>query len=240
MSIRCLIVDDEPLACESLRAVAETIPELEIVGQVHRVRKAVAAVEELQPELLFLDIQMPGGGGFEVLRRLANPPAVIFVTAHDEFAVRAFEVNALDYLLKPVMPDRLKAAVERLGSQDRSKAPSLTLDDQALLEIGGAGVFAAVRDIVMIEAKEKYTEVSLNSHENVTCRQPIREWMRRLPPPTFLQVTRGLIVNVEQIRSLEFADRSAILHVGDQMLPVEVGRAGAERLREWSQAANGE
>ncbi len=236
--IRCLIVDDEPLACESLRAVIETVPELEVLGEVHRVRQAVEMIEQLRPDLLFLDIQMPGGGGFEVLRRLKEPPAVIFVTAHDEYAIRAFEVNAVDYLLKPVSLKRLTAAVGRLGSFSDRQTHPLKIDDHALLEIGGSGVFAAVQDILLIEAKEKYSEVSLASHENVICRQSIREWIRRLPAPTFLQVTRGLIVNVEKIRSLEFADRRAVLHVGDKMLSVEVGRTGAERLRDWSQTAN--
>ena len=127
--MKSLIVDDEPLARRELRRLLEEFPWVEIVGEAGDVEEAEARIEALAPELLFLDIQMPGGSGFDLLARLDHPPQVIFTTAYDHHAVRAFEVSALDYLLKPIEPldlreqERVRITVERL--------PQSTDDDRA-------------------------------------------------------------------------------------------------------------
>src|SRR5688500_1326301 len=128
--MRVLIVDDEALARSFLSEQLAAIPNIEVAGQAANGFEAVKLVEELSPELMFLDIQMPKLSGFEVLELLGErAPAVIFVTAYDEFALRAFEVHAVDYLLKPVEPPRLAAAVERAAERLRNKAPAPAAHD---------------------------------------------------------------------------------------------------------------
>ena len=112
--MKAMIVDDEPPARRELRRMLAEFPWIEIVGEAGNVEEAASRIEALSPGLLFLDIQMPGGSGFDVLTRLDYVPQVVFTTAHDEHAVRAFEVNALDYVLKPIDPERLAAAVSRV------------------------------------------------------------------------------------------------------------------------------
>ena len=127
MSLRALVVDDEQLARDELCFLLESVPDIEVVGQASNGLEAVELVERLSPELLFLDIQMPGLDGFQVVRELmgrAEVPQFIFVTAYDRYAIKAFEVNAVDYLLKPVEKVRLKEAISRTSSQRLTMAPS--------------------------------------------------------------------------------------------------------------------
>ena len=116
--MKAMIVDDEPLARRELRRLLAEFPDIEIVGEAANVAESVVGVEQWLPELLFLDIQMPGGSGFDLLARLEHVPRVIFTTAYDHHAVRAFEVNALDYLLKPIEPERLAAAIAKARSAE--------------------------------------------------------------------------------------------------------------------------
>ena len=141
--LTCLLVDDEPLAREQLKALLLQEPGIEIVGEAGRKEEALAAIATLRPQLIFLDVRMRGGGGFEILAKLENPPAVVFVTAYDYYALRAFAVNAVDYLLKPVAPVRLRASLARLKS-GREAVPDLAFseDDSA----SALGRFRAFRE----------------------------------------------------------------------------------------------
>jgi two-component system LytT family response regulator len=120
--MKALIIDDEPPARRELRRLLAEFPWIEIVGEAGNVDEAAGKVASLSPELLFLDIQMPGGSGFDLLARLDYAPQVVFTTAHDEHAVRAFEVSALDYMLKPIDPERLAATVSRVGPRRPRRA----------------------------------------------------------------------------------------------------------------------
>src|SRR5215831_19317515 len=115
--MKALIVDDERLARNELRRLLQSFPEVEIVGEARNADEALALIEQLQPELLFLDIQMPGEDGFQLLERLETVPMVIFTTAFDQYALKAFEVSALDYLLKPIAPERLRTAIEKVAAR---------------------------------------------------------------------------------------------------------------------------
>src|SRR5215471_19882572 len=115
--MRALIVDDERLARNELRRLLQNFPEVDIVGEARNADEAFVQIEQLQPELVFLDIQMPGADGFHLLERLENAPLVIFTTAFDQYALKAFEVNALDYLVKPIAPERLRTAIEKILSR---------------------------------------------------------------------------------------------------------------------------
>lgn len=236
--VSCLIVDDERLARRTLRRLVEANRALTLAGEAANRSEALQLVEEHQPSLLFLDIQMPGGGGFEILEALDHPPAVVFVTAHDQHAIRAFEVNALDYLLKPVSAERFDRAVAhavlriRDASHAARPAPKLAASDVALLELGGSGHFVAVDHIIHIEADGNYTRVTTRDGRRRVVRQTIKEWASSLPPEMFVQLDRGTIVNRPALKSAEFSKRSARIDFGLGGSLLQLGPAAATRLRE--------
>lgn len=235
---RCVIVDDEPLACESLRTLLAGLPGVEVAGVAHRVEAAVQAVRDHDPDLMFLDIQMPGGGGFEILRRLESPPPTIFVTAHDQYAVRAFEVYAVDYLLKPVLPERLAEALARVGigaprtgRRPASSAVPLTAHDLVLLELGRTGHFRKVHDLLCIQADGKYTHILCSDGMDYVVRRGIDEWESLLPRDLFLRLDRGVLVNRGRIQRIDPDGREAVLVLGRDQHTVRLGRSAATRLR---------
>lgn len=234
--IRILVVDDEPLVRRHLIHALAATADAEVVGEAGSKAEAIRKVEALQPDLMLLDIRMPGGDAFDLLDELAQPPAVIFVTSHDRHALRAFEVNALDYVLKPVEPARLAEALDRARRRLRGEAgaspAALELADTALVRIGGSGHFVAVRDILMIEAEGNYSHVTALGGRRHVARQLLKEWARRLPAATFAQLDRGLVVNLAQVREADFRARGASLELGDLEEPIELGGTAANRLRE--------
>ena len=234
--LRCLIVDDERLARESLRRLLEEIPGVDVVGEADRPARAIAAAEEQRPDVVLLDVQMPGGGGFAVLNGLKSPPPVIFVTAHDQFAVRAFEVNAVDYLLKPVDPARLRMALDRAAQRvggGGAPASLRPLDgaDAVWLELGGSGHFRPVKDLMAIEAEGKYSQVWCGDGREYQVRQSLAAWEQRLPKEHFVRLDRGLIVNRAELRAVQFRARTASFALGQMGRVFEVGRDAAKKLR---------
>jgi two-component system, LytTR family, response regulator len=230
--LQCLIVDDEPLARAQLRAMLEMEPGIHVLGEAGHFKEAVATIRSLKPDLVFLDIKMRGGGGFEILEALEHPPAVVFVTAHDDFAIRAFDVNALDYLLKPVSPERLRATLERIREQSAPSAHALEEDDLAFIPLGASGHFAAVRDILYLRSSGHYSEVILANASKRLVRQPFRDWVERLPASRFSQLDRSLIVNLARIISCSHTSRSAVIVFEGSSETLSVGHAAAKRLRE--------
>lgn len=235
-ALRCLIVDDEELARESLRHVLEEMDGVEVVGEADRPQSAMAAVRELRPDVMLLDVQMPGGGGFAVLNGLEEPPPTVFVTAYDEYAVRAFEVNAVDYLLKPVEPARLRQALDRVAQRRAGGAAPvggrpLGRDDTVWLELGDSGHFRKLRDVLAIQADGKYTQVCCGDGRDYQVRQSLLEWERRLPAELFVRLERGLIVNLAKIRDVQLHARTATFAMGEARRMFDVGRAAAKKLR---------
>lgn len=235
-TLRILLVDDERLVRQHIRHTLTSIEGVEVVGEAGSKDEAVGAVAKLKPDLLLLDIDMPGGDGFSLLEALAEPPAVIFVTSYDQHALRAFEVNALDYVMKPTDPARLRAAIDRARLRLSGEAPSapgvLGLSDAALVEIGGSGHFVAVRHILSVESAGNYSHITVLGGKRHIARQQLKEWARRLPQETFIQLDRGLIINRAQVQSAEFGSRSAQVRLGDLPQPVEIGAIAAARLKE--------
>src|SRR3982751_216832 len=163
--MKALIVDDERLARKELMKLLEEHPSIEIVGEAQNADEAEQMIIELNPDLLFLDIQMPGRTGFQLLESLDTVPLVVFTTAYDEFAIKAFEVSALDYLLKPVDPNRLVAALEKVRPRD-SAAPfetgagasrRLTLEDKVFVREGDHCWFVPVKNLRLLESEGNYT-----------------------------------------------------------------------------------
>jgi two-component system LytT family response regulator len=162
MNWRAVIVDDERLARKELRTLLVEHPTIEIVGEADSVKTAAPLIHSVQPDVIFLDIQMPGASGFQLLEAIDAASKVIFVTAFDAYAIRAFDVNALDYLLKPINPTRLAAAIARLTNSDAAPAAALRkleYGDRLFLEINGRAQFLKLDQIVCLRAAGDYSEV---------------------------------------------------------------------------------
>jgi two-component system LytT family response regulator len=212
--MRALIVDDERLAREELRELLAAHPEIEVVGEAANGPEAQKRIAELQPDLIFLDIQMPEQNGFELLQELEPPvPEVIFVTAYDKYALQAFENSALDYLVKPVEPERLAKAVARLrkiepasGSAARPEGAepggALTMESQVFVRDGDRCWFVPLRDIVLLEAEGSSTRVCFGGHKPVLPRA-LTALEARLPADQFFRINRSQIVNLKSIETIE-------------------------------------
>src|SRR5476649_76242 len=254
MKLNALIVDDEPLARERLRTLLAAEPDLEIVGECVNGRDAVAAVKKQRPDVLFLDIQMPELDGFQTLAQLASPmPAVIFVTAFDEHAVKAFEVHALDYLLKPFKPARLRAAIARAreqlaakksGGDDTSRRILELLEERAAAKKTEYLARIAVRDrdkvhfvktaaIDWIEASGNYLVLHVGK-ENHVLRETLTSLEGQLAPKEFFRINRSALVNVDRVRHVEpaFNDEHIVVLADGTKLTLTRGlRELQERLR---------
>ena len=161
MKIKALIVDDEPPARERLATLLKTHPQIEIVGEAGDVQSAARLSTSLQPDVIFLDIQLPRASGFDLLPLLTGEPAIIFVTAYDRYAIRAFEVNALDYLLKPIHPDRLALSLQRLTKQAPEPDHTLTDLDWVVLKEDRLLRMVLTTEITLIKADDNYSIVHL-------------------------------------------------------------------------------
>jgi two-component system, LytTR family, response regulator len=216
--VRALIVDDERLARAELRRLLQDFPEVEIVGEARNVDEAAREVTRLQPELLFLDIQMPSGDGFELLERLDSVPLVIFTTAYDQYALRAFEVSALDYLLKPISPERLSAAIHKVLARDiEPNAPSpepspetspgpnqssTNPSQRVFVRDGDHCWFVALEEIVLLESEGNYTRLFFGSHKPLLLRS-LNYLQERLDPRLFFRVNRRQVINLKFIEAID-------------------------------------
>ena len=205
--MKTLLVDDEPLARRELRRLLAPYPWVEIVGEASHVDEAEARIRALQPELLFLDIEMPGGTGFDLLARLDLAPRVVFTTAHDEHAVRAFEVAALDYLLKPIEPERLAAALARLPGSARapsnasSAVPAGPLQ-QLFVRDGARCWFVPLRDVRLLAAEGNYVRVVWGDAQPLLGRSLVA-LEPHLDPQRFFRANRHQIVNLDHVEQVE-------------------------------------
>ncbi len=230
-----LIVDDERLARENLQGLLAAYEEIVVIGEARNAAEARRMIADLRPGLVFLDIQMPGGSGFDLLEQLEFPPPIIFVTAFDEFAVRAFEVNALDYLLKPVEPARLARAIRRVGqrtTEPYGRAAPLHGTDRVFLDTGWQAVFLPVAEIAVIQAKGNYTQVIDVHGRSYLVRVPLHQWEKRLPVEDFVLLDRSLVINRCQITRYVLHTRRAELYLGAIAQPFLLGRQGLRRFKE--------
>jgi two-component system LytT family response regulator len=196
-----LIVDDERLARNELRRMLAAIPEVEVVGEAKHADDALEQIGRLQPDLILLDVQMPGGDGFSLLERLDEAPAVIFTTAFDQYALRAFEVSALDYLVKPIAPDRLAAALAKVAIRPAAATGPLGRGQRIFVRDGERCWFVAVEDIVAIESEGNYARLHFAGHQAVLPRS-LNAIGERLDPALFFRANRRQIVNVEHIAAI--------------------------------------
>jgi two-component system, LytTR family, response regulator len=252
MKLRVLIADDEPLARERLRFLLEADNQIEIAGECRNGAQVIAALRESRVDLLFLDIQMPGRGGFEVIEQIGaeKMPAIVFVTAHHHYAVQAFKVRALDYLTKPIEAERLYAALARvrekiaadraLITQEQLKSVLAAMESNAdivrkdyptrlLVPNGTKDSFVTVSEIDWIEAADYYSCLHVGAR-NLMLRETIKQLASVLDPGEFVRIHRSIIVNIGRVREILREGRgegAVVLHSGQKL---RMSRTGWQAL----------
>ena len=233
--LKVMIVDDERLARVALRGLLEERGDVEIVGEADGVASARRQLETLEPDVLFLDVQMPGGSGFELFASGGLKPKVIFCTAYERHALRAFEVNALDYLVKPVGPEQIERALKRLqvggGERPIDAAAPLSLADLVSLREASTLRFAQVRDIVWIQAADDYSEVHLTRGTPALVDVTLRKWEERLPARDFVRIHRSSLVNLHHVAEVRFEQGQGQLVLRDGSPPLVVSRRMGRALK---------
>ena len=232
--MKAIIVDDERLARKELSSLLEKFSNVEIVGEAANADEAETMIAEKRPDLLFLDVNMPGRTGFELLESLDPAPQVIFVTAYDEHALKAFEVNALDYLLKPIDPERLEAAVNKLqesqeSSEDQRK--ELHEDDQVFLKDGEKCWFVMLKEVRYFESEGNYIRVRFSDQKPLVLRS-LNKLEEKLDPHIFFRANRKHIVNLRWVEKIEPWFNGGLmlkLKSGEQ---IEVSRRQAMRFKD--------
>jgi two-component system LytT family response regulator len=256
MKIKALIADDEPLARERLRFLLSGQEEVEVAGECRNGKEVIAALKKSRFDVLFLDIQMPGRSGFEVIEQIgpAQMPVTVFVTAHNEYAVQAFEVHALDYLTKPVEPERLHATLVRVRERIASQAALMTHEQiksvlsslenggvprqdfprRLLVHSGSKDSFVNVNEIDWIEAADYYACLHVGT-KSFMLRETIKELSNTLDPAKFVRIHRSNIVNVEQVSEIfreGQSEGSVVLKNGQRL---RMSKAGWQSLLAVSQ-----
>lgn len=252
MPIKCILVDDERLALEEIQYLLETIPEIEIIGQGRNGPEAIKLVQELEPDLMFLDVQMPGLNGFEVVEQLIkmdNLPQVVFVTAYDQYAVKAFEVNVVDYLLKPVEKNRLEKAIQRVRYQLESKTVSEQKIRELLSMMNGTpqkrakllikdksrNIMVDSEEIIYATVSDGVVSVSSRDLRGETNYRTLEDLQADLDPQSFWRVHRSYLVNINRIKEVvPWFNRTLQLKMNDrQETEIPVSRAHAKRFKEY-------
>ncbi|MBL0328630.1 MAG: response regulator transcription factor [Bacteroidetes bacterium] len=236
--MKAILIDDERLARQELKSLLAAYPEIQIVGEANNVETAIESIKQLKPDVIFLDIQMPGKNGFELLEEISGVPEVVFVTAYDEYAIRAFEVNALDYLLKPVQSNRLAETVKKIlnkesGDRQESKELSLPLNDsdQVFVKDGEKCWFVKLSDVRLFESEGNYVRIYFDKNRPLILRS-LNNLDERLNNRTFFRASRKHIINLKWVESIESWFNGGLmvkLRGGEQ---VEISRRQAAKLKD--------
>lgn len=244
---RTIIADDEELARQRLKKLLGDYPEkITIIGEAENGIQCREMIFRLKPDLIFLDIQMPGMNGFEVLHKIENPPVIIFCTAYDEFALKAFETNSIDYIVKPVKKERIQKAIEKLdllhtnsGKNDVLKLIENFIQQTPKKEInsipvklGDRMLFIHIEDISYFSAEEKYVNIFTCDGKKYLCDYPLKNLEEKLAEG-FLRIQRALLVNVSRIKEIDkhFGGRFIIKMDDKVQTRLTSGRNYAERIK---------
>jgi two-component system LytT family response regulator len=248
MTLRTIVVDDEPLPRQRVRDLVAQHPSLTLAGEATTGTEALDTIVELRPDLVFLDIQMPEIDGLQVAASLADdsPPAIVFVTAFDEYAIRAFEVDAIDYLLKPVTPERFTAAVDRvLKRLDRAEsspqgpiqalaskmAETQGFATRFVARRGAKHYFVKVSDIDWLDAEGNYVRLQTGETSHLV-RETMKGVEARLDPAQFVRIHRSAIVAIDKIRSIEAREHGEYIVTMATGLRLVSSRGYTERVRQ--------
>ena len=235
-TFRSLIIDDERLARETLKDMLADFPMIEIIGEAESVSHSIQLIISLAPHLLFLDIQLTDGTGFDLLNKISYSGKVIFITAYDEFAIRAFEVNAIHYLLKPVSHGSLKEAIDRLQRSESEKVPGNLINfkftDRLLVSSGSFLNFIKVSSIMTIAAAGDYSLIRTSDGKELVDSKTMTEWEERLPKNHFLRINRSAIINFDAIEKTEQKSVNLILiNVRGITKPFRISRLYYKKIR---------
>ena len=235
--MNALIVDDEPLARRELRRLLDAMPDgqalprVQVIGEAANIDEARLRIEELSPDLVFLDIQMPGGSGFDLLAQLDQVPRIVFTTAYDQYAVQAFDVNALDYLLKPIEPERLASALRKVHSTVPAPHGAGAALEQLFIRDGHRCWFVPLREVSLFSSEGNYVRL-LWGKERPLLGRSLAALEQRLDPARYFRANRGQIINLDFITSVELGDGGR-LHVRLRDGPeIEVSRRQARLFRD--------
>ncbi len=239
ITIRTIIIDDERLARTELKKLLQDFPEIEIIDEAGNASSAIEKINYHQPDLIFLDIQMPGKTGFDMLAELETVPVVIFTTAYDEYAFRAFEVNALDYLLKPIDKKRLEEAIKKLNIPDYKEEKSTDINDKDILtenslvfvKDGDRCWFIKLSEISLFESVGNYAKVHFGNNKPLILKS-LNALEERLDPKVFFRTNRKNIVNLRMVEKVEsYFNNGLLLELknGDK---IEVSRRQTVKFKE--------
>jgi len=236
---KAIIIDDERLARNELRKLLQEFPEVEVIGEAANANEGIDKIESLSPDLVFLDIQMPGKSGFDLLTELEKAPHVIFVTAYDEYALKAFEVNALDYLMKPVEPKRLADALMKLKQRDEEEQLSyaninrglLGDKDQVFVKDGERCWFVKLSDVRLFESVGNYAKIFFGTNKPLILKS-LNSLEERLDDKVFFRANRKHIVNLKMIEKIEPYFNGGLLLELTGGEKVEVSRRQAVKFKE--------
>jgi two-component system LytT family response regulator len=223
--MKALLIDDERLARVELRRLLAAHPDIEIAGEACNADEALALIPSVAPDLLFLDIQMPGKTGFDLIESLEDLPQVIFTTAYDEYAIKAFEVNALDYLMKPIAPTRLASALAKL----RPRAPRAKLQ-QVFVRDGDRCWIVRLPDIFLLESEGNYTRLYFGG-DRPLIRRSLNALEQQLDPEMFFRAGRRHIINLKWIDKVDIAVAGGLVVTLRGGRTVEMSRRQSDRLR---------
>lgn len=237
--MNALIIDDERLARKELSNLLAEFNEIEIIGEAVNVDDAYEKINQLKPDLIFLDIQMPGKTGFDLLEMLETVPKVIFTTAYDEFALKAFEVNALDYLLKPVQPERLKESLKKLEKQEKVNEPvsdnfhqkKLGIHDQVFVKDGDKCWFVRLSEIRLFESEGNYIKVYFENYKPMI-HKSLNALDERLDDRTFFRASRKHVINLNWVEGIEQWFNGGLMVKLKGGEKVEVSRRQAARFKD--------
>ncbi len=237
--MKVIIIDDERLARRELRNLLKKFDSLEILDECVNADEAIASIKKNEPDLIFLDIQMPGKNGFEMLHHLEKVPKVIFVTAYDEFAIKAFDVNALDYLLKPVDPKRLEEAINKLDEKNASSAKEprggasgrLNENDQIFLKDGEKCWFVTLKNVRMFESEGNYVRVYFGQDKPLILKS-LNNLENRLDERVFFRANRKYIINLRWVEGIENWFNGGLQVRLKEDEKVEISRRQASRFKD--------
>jgi len=230
---KAIIIDDERFAREELKILLKDSKDIDIVGEADDIEKSIIEIQTKNPDFIFLDIQLGKNTGFELLERVKGDFKIIFVTAYNEFAIKAFEVNALDYLLKPINPERLTLTLERIRNNSADAPKGLDYDDVIFIKSNLLSAFIKVNNITCISANGDYTLIYTVHNKRHIALETLKNWEERLPQKHFCKVHRSTIVNlnyVEKIVNLE--NKTSLIYLSHTETPIKMSRRFAVKLSE--------
>lgn len=240
---RTIVIDDERLAREELKSILKDFPEINVIDEAQNGDDAIEKIKKMRPDLIFLDVNMPGMSGFEMLKKLDEIPHVIFVTAYDEFALKAFEVNAVDYLLKPVDLNRLHEAIEKLKTSEEHEFESnlaaksdrknrtLSIHDKVFIKDGEKCFFVSLSEVRMLESDGNYVKVFFDKNRPLILRS-LNSFEERLDSEYFFRANRKFIINLQWVERIENWFNGGLqveLKTGEK---IEISRRQAIRFKE--------